>query len=73
MLKAPAAVVIFPGMVVMYWSDWCWGWENRFYSIGVFAGEKRFLYVHKYHLCFTFIKHIFLFANLNVILKILQI
>ena len=32
-----AAVVIFPGMRLMYWLDWCWGWGNRFYSIGVFG------------------------------------
>ena len=31
-----AAVLIFPGMVVMPLLDWSRGWENRFYSIGVF-------------------------------------
>ena len=34
--KNLAAVVIIPSMRLKYRSDWCWGWENRFYSIGVF-------------------------------------
>ena len=33
--KCEAASVIFTGMGTMYWSDWSWGWRNRFYS-GVF-------------------------------------
>ena len=33
-MKDSAAVSIFPGMASMYWSDWSWGWKNRFYSIG---------------------------------------
>ena len=43
--KCIAAVSIFPGMASMYSSDWSWGWENRFYSIGDFGGmkEKNFL------------------------------
>ena len=33
-----AAVLIISSMGLMYWSDWFWGWENRFYSIGMFCG-----------------------------------
>ena len=32
-ITSTAAVLIFPGMGVMYWSDWIVGCRNRFYTL----------------------------------------
>ena len=37
-----AASTIFPGMRLMYSSDWSWVWEKWFYSIGVFISSRTF-------------------------------
>ena len=36
-----AASVIFTVMGAMPLPDWSWGWENRFYSIGVICVQKE--------------------------------
>ena len=38
--QVPAAVLIFSGMRLMYWSDGCRGSENRFYFHKILLASK---------------------------------